>query len=413
MHLNHGLHLTYCTNVHRGETWAETSAALENSTLAVRDRVCPGRPFGIGLRLSARAARELGDPTTLLTFRRWLDRHQCYVFTVNGFSFGAFHGERVKERVFLPDWTTPERLDYTNLLLDLLSRLVPAGIEGSVSTAPGSFKGTVTTAEELKLIRDNVWRCVEHAARVSEQTGRKLHLGLEPEPLGVLENSREVLIFFDRLRVEHRNDARLAEHLGVTYDTCHFAVAFEEPHSALASLRQHGIRISKLHLSNALKVRATPETLAALGAFADDVYLHQVAFRTASGKLKIYPDLPQALAHEAHLFDDGAEAGAEAAAPGVLPFGPHSPPGAEWRIHFHIPLHAPATPLFNHTADHLLGALDALAAAPKLCSHLEMETYTWDVLPPELKGRSVVEQLVAEYGWTLARLAERGLAARG
>jgi hypothetical protein len=82
----------------------------------------------------------------------------------------------------------------------------------------------------------------------------------------------------------------------------------------------------------------------------------------------------------------------------------------EWRIHFHVPLHAPATPPFENTNDHLLGVLDLLAADPKICSHLEMETYTWEVLPPELKSRSVVEQLVAEYDWALARLRERELA---
>jgi hypothetical protein len=81
----------------------------------------------------------------------------------------------------------------------------------------------------------------------------------------------------------------------------------------------------------------------------------------------------------------------------------------EWRIHFHIPLHSPPTPLFDNTTDHLLGVLDLLQGNPALCSHLEMETYTWEVLPEPLRERSVVEQLAAEYHWTLAQLSERGL----
>ena len=393
MKLNHGLHLAYCTNIHRGESWAETLAALQTHTLAVRDRVCPNKPFAIGLRLSQRAAMELSDRTAFLEFQRWLEKNSSYVFTINGFPYGQFHGGRVKEQVYVPDWTSPERLAYTNLLFDLLAQLVPAGIAGSVSTVPGSFKEFITSREQEAGMRQNIFRCVEHIARVAEKSGRNLHLGLEPEPLGWLENSAETISFFDQLRSEHKNDPRLEAHLGVNYDTCHFAVEFEEAQRALPDLVRHGIKISKLHLSSALKVRPTTDALAGLKKFSDDVYLHQVIARGETGGLKFFRDLPDAL----HATGDSSFA---------LPTSPLP----EWRIHFHVPLHAPAAPPFANTNDHLLGALDWLAANPHLCAHLEMETYTWEVLPPEIKSRSVVEQLVAEYDWTLAALAQRGLA---
>lgn len=396
MKLKHGLHLAYCTNIHRGETWGETFAALQAHTLAVRERVCPHAPYGIGLRLSQRAAQELSDRATLLAFQRWLGQHQCYVFTINGFPYGQFHGTRVKEQVYQPDWTTPERLAYTNLLFDLLAQLVPAGIAGSVSTLPGGFKGLVTTADEMKLIRTNLWHCVEHIARVSAQTGRQLHLGLEPEPLCLLETSTETAHFFERLRAEHPHDPRIEEHLGVNYDTCHLAVEFEEAANALAVLQQHRIKLSKIHLSNALRVHPTAEVREQLRAFADDVYLHQTVVRREDGQRVIYRDLKDALAHEP-------------AGPGPGLDDAHLP-SPEWRIHFHIPLHSPPTEYFGNTADHLLGTLDVLAADPARCTHLEMETYTWEVLPGELKNRTVVDQLVAEYEWTLAALRERGLA---
>ena len=399
MKLNYGLHLAYCTNIHRGETWPETFESLKRHTLAVRERVCPGKPYAIGLRLSNRAAHDLSDRATLLAFQRWLGEKQCYVFTINGFPFGRFHGTRVKEQVYLPDWTSPERVAYTNLLFDLLAQLLPAGIEGSVSTVPCGFKERVTNPEQWKTIRSNLWLCVEHIARVSAQTGRKLHLGLEPEPLCLLETSGEVIHFFDRMRAEHRNDARLAEHLGVNYDTCHLAVEFEEPQNALGALQQHGIKISKLHLSSALKIKPTAEARAELAAFADDVYLHQVVVRDADGKCIIYRDLDEALARERELDECGMRDG--------------KPQETEWRIHFHVPLHSAPMGLLGNTSDHLLGALDLLAANPGLCSHLEMETYTWEVLPPERKNRDVVDQLVAEYAWTLERLNERGLVGRG
>jgi hypothetical protein len=386
MQLNHHLHLAYCTNIHRGETWSETFHSLQTHVMAVRERVCPHQPFAIGLRLSHHAAVELSGHSRLLNFQRWLGQNNCYVFTINGFPYGRFHGTRVKEQVYAPDWTTPERLAYTNLLFNLLAHLVPAGVEGSVSTLPGSFKGFAIHAEHLKRIRDNLWSCVEHIARVGQQTGRKLHLGLEPEPMCLLESSAETIHLFERMRHEHPHDPRLAEHLGVNYDTCHFAVEFEEPQNALPCLVHHGIKISKIHLSSALKTRPTDEARQALAGFADDVYLHQVVARDASGNRTIYRDLPEALADNS--------------------------PAEEWRIHFHVPLHAPAAPPFENTNDHLLGVLDLLGTNPQLCSHLEMETYTWEVLPPELKSLNVVDQLAAEYDWTLARLAERGLASR-
>jgi hypothetical protein len=334
----------------------------------------------------------LSDPGTLLEFRRWLGKNNCYVFTINGFPYGQFHGTRIKHQVYRPGWDFPERVAYTNLLFNLLAELVPPGVEGSVSTLPGAFKEASLGPDALKAIRQNLWRSVEYAARISSKTGRKLHLGLEPEPLCLLESSGETLRFFDHLRAEHPHDERLAEHLGVNYDTCHFAVEFEEPHNALPCLVNHGIKISKFHLSSALKLQPTPEACESLKKFADDIYLHQVVARDAAGNRTIFTDLPHALAHARSAFG---------APETELP---------EWRVHFHIPLHAPAAPPFANTNDHLLGVLDLLAANPQLCSHLEMETYTWEVLPPELKSQSVVEQLVGEYDWLLAHLRQRGLA---
>lgn len=389
MELNHGAHLAYCTNVHHGQNWPETFDSLRKFTLAVRDRVCPDRRFAIGLRLGSQAATELADGPTFLEFRRWLDKNNCYIFTINGFPYGAFHGAPVKTQVYLPDWTSPDRLAYTNLLFDLLAKLLPDGMAGSVSTLPGGFKQFIGTAAQKKEIRQNLWRCVEHISRVSGRAGKQLHLGLEPEPLCLLENSAETISFFAQLRDEHANDPRLEKFLGVNYDCCHFAVEFEEPAKALAAFEKAGIRISKIHLSSALKTSATPEAFAALKKFTDDVYLHQVIARGPGGELQFFHDLPDALLSR--------KAGEDSKL-------------AEWRIHYHVPLHAQAVPPFQNTNDHLIGVLDWLKERPKACSHLEMETYTWDVLPPELKSRTVVEQLAAEYDWTLGQLTARGMA---
>lgn len=386
--LSNGSHLAYCTNIHRGQTWGETLASLKEHTLAVRDRVAMDKPYAIGLRLSEEAARELSDKAELKSFQDWLDRENCYVFTINGFPYGRFHGTRVKEQVYAPDWTTPERLAYTKLLFDLLARLLPAGMEGSVSTVPCSFKEFIRSEEQEKAMRDNLWRCVEHVSEVGALSGKTLHLGLEPEPLCYLETSEETVRFYERMREEHPRDERLGKHLGVNYDTCHLAVEFEEPRDVVRRFQEHGVKISKIHLSSALKVRPTEEARRALGRFADDIYFHQVIARDSRNVITRYRDLDVALADESAAGEGD---------------------GLEWRVHFHIPLHYRATAPFGHTADHIMGLLDILNEEPGLCSHLEMETYTWEVMPGSMKERNVVDQLVAEYEWTLAKLGERDI----
>jgi hypothetical protein len=194
MKLQHGLHLAYCTNIHRGESWDQTMHALRHYTLPVRDRVARGRPYAIGLRLGADAARQLSDRATLLEFQKWLERENCYIFTINGFPYGKFHGTRVKEQVYAPDWTTRERLDYTNLLFDLLGEIVPAGIEGSVSTVPVSFKEFIRDTRQVTEAATNLWRCIELISKSVRRSGRKPHLGLEP-PLCYPDISDETVKF--------------------------------------------------------------------------------------------------------------------------------------------------------------------------------------------------------------------------
>jgi sugar phosphate isomerase/epimerase len=414
--LRHDIHLAYCTNIHRGETWEQTFETLQKYTLAVRDRVAPKQPYAIGLRLGDQASRQLSDRATLTAFQRWLDANDCYIFTINGFPYGSFHGARVKEQVYAPDWTTDDRLAYTKRLFDLLAELVPAGLEGSVSTVPCSFKEFITTPNQVAEMRANLWRCVEHIAQVSEKSGRMLHLGLEPEPLCYLETTAETVAFFQQLRADRPTDDRLNRHLGVNYDTCHLAIEFEDAAASIRELRDNNIKISKLHFSSALKVKPTQEARRALVSFVEPVYFHQVIAKWPAGSAAVTwnkdglpslasenvsgresqitrtRDLDLALAQSANL---------DALTDDQLP---------EWRIHFHIPLHSRPTELFDTTTHQILGVIDLLADNPNLCHHIEMETYTWEVLPGALKNRSVVDQLADEYAWTLDKLRARQLA---
>lgn len=392
MQLTDGLHLAYCTNIHRGEDWAETFAGLERHTRAVQDRVSGGRPYAIGLRLSDRASRELVEPATFRAFREWLQRHNAYVFTINGFPYGQFHGQRVKEQVYRPDWSRPERLEYTRRLFRILADLLPPGVPGSVSTVPVSYKAFQRSPEEDRLAIQQLWECVDFLEDLSRESGHDLHLGLEPEPLCTLETTAECVGYFERLRAARPGDRRIETRLGVNYDCCHLAIEYESPAEALSRLRAAGIRLSKIHLSNALSVRPTPDVRHALQAFAEDIYFHQVIERRPDGTLVRHADLQDALA---------------------TPTTAAGAPLPEWRVHFHIPLHAEPQGGFGTTADHLVGILDAVKADPGLCRHFEMETYTWEVMPAAMKQRDVVDQLVHEYEWTLARFAERGFRPAG
>lgn len=401
MQLGHGIHLGYCTNIHRGETWTETFEALKEYTLRVKAQVCPDRPYGIGLRLAADAAKELrSGKGEMQRFQKWLDEHDCYVFTINGFPYGTFHGERVKEQVYVPDWTTQERLDYTCLLFDILSELLSAGMAGSVSTLPGSFKEFITDdVTQCAMMVKNLLKCHRHIESLRKKTGHDLHLGLEPEPLGYFETSVETVDFFGRLkegaRLEGLNEDRVLRNIGVNYDTCHLAIEFEQADQALGRLKAAGIRISKIHLSSALCLQATPEARERLKDFEEGVYLHQVVVREGAEVVRRFRDLPDALD-----FAEQAEQSGDTV-------------GDEWRVHFHVPVHTQPEALFADTRDHILATMEVLAADPDLCSHFEIETYTWAVMPEVMRAGDVVDQIVREYDWCLNEFNVRGLGKMG
>ncbi|MBT5902220.1 MAG: metabolite traffic protein EboE [Opitutaceae bacterium] len=391
MKLKHGLHLAYCTNVHRGESWAQTFEMLERHTLVVRERIAAGQPYAIGLRLGQNAAAELAQPATLAAFRQWLDQHDCYVFTINGFPYGSFHGTRVKEQVYAPDWSTPERLTYTKQLFDLIAELVPAGVAGSVSTVPGSFKDwTANDPDRRAAIFANMTAIGRYIAERSARTGRDLHLGLEPEPCCYFETTPETIDFFKGWRASDPSveSEGLMRHVGVNYDCCHLGVEFESAAQSLDLLTAAGIRLSKIHLSSALRVTPDEAGRAAVAAFVEPTYLHQVVVGNAkTGEVRRrYVDLPDALAD-------------------TKPTDPDD----EWRVHFHLPLHAAPGAPFSDTRDHLLDTLDWMKTHPDACQHAEMETYTWEVLPSALRI-GIEDQLVREYEWTLESLKSRSLA---
>ena len=389
------VHLSYCTNIHPGESWPEVRANLERYLVPVRERVAPGRPFGVGLRLSAESARTLATPEALDELRAFLRAHDLYVFTINGFPYGPFHGRPVKEQVYLPDWLDPERLAYTDQLADILAALLPEGVEGTISTVPGAFAPRVHGEADQARMAQALLDHVAHLVRLRVTTGRRVALALEPEPCCFLETIAQAVDFFERYlfsaeAVEWVSSSTgltrvaaataIREHLGVCLDACHMAVEFEEPAKVLEALRAAEIRVPKVQVTAGLRVvlrDGDDATLDALGAFADDVYLHQVVERRADGTLTRHLDLPQALA--------AARAGKWQGT-------------REWRVHFHVPVFRERYGAFLGTQEYVAELL-RLVREGDVSEHFEVETYTWDVLPEEFRREGIVAGIAREVEW--------------
>jgi hypothetical protein len=377
------IHLSYCSNIHAGESWDATFRNLKIYIPEVKKRLEHKGPFGIGLRLSHEAAVVLERPEILQEFRDWLKQTNAYVFTLNCFPYGGFHRTKVKEQVHAPDWTTEARLAYTLRCFRILAQLLPEGVEGGISTSPLSYRhwfvSDLEKNEAFEKATTHLIAVAVELVRLQQETGKFLHLDIEPEPDGLLENSEELIRYFKEwlipmgktsLAKQLGITAKAAEqlikaHLQVCYDVCHFAIGYEKPKEAFKKLKQAGIGIGKIQLSAALKL-LIPESPferfsigKRLGEFADTTYLHQVVGRTKEEGLISYPDLPQALAQLGNTQD------------------------LEWRVHFHVPIFLANYGTFQATQEDIVEVLKLVNANPSITNHLEVETYTWEVLPQD------------------------------
>lgn len=388
-------HLTYCTNIHAGESWPEVEAALARYLPEVKRQVSPDAPMGVGLRLSALAAAGLFQSSVRSRFKQFLSDGDFYVFTINAFPYGSFHGTRVKEMVYAPDWRTPERLTFTNLVADILSDIAPGGMTASISTVPGAFKAGVTTKADVDRIAEGFARAAFHLYGISREMGRLITLAIEPEPACFLETTAEALSFlqdhifsgtgralFSRLAEvpAAEAEASLRRHIGLCFDVCHSAVAFEETAPTLAAVRAAGIAVAKLQLSAALSATGDASHFERLlGRFDDGIYLHQTVQRR-NGEITRHTDLP-----EAFLTARRGSA------------------GGEWRVHCHVPVFVDRFETLGSTQQNLREAL-ALCRTQEISPHLEVETYTWNVLPEALKSSEIVGDIVRELQWVRAEL---------
>lgn len=388
-------HLTYCSNIYAGESWEEHFLALKQSFPLIKQQLSPDEPMGIGLRLSDRASRDLIGENNLKNFREWLSDHGAYVFTMNGFPFGGFHHTRVKDQVHAPDWTIKERLNYTLRLFNILAQLLPDGIEGGISTSPLSYKPWFQTRDETAGAQDaatkNVLWVIRELYTTWQRTGVLLHLDIEPEPDGFLASGREFIDWFendllvkgkewlaDELKISPSEaEGIVRRHLCLCYDVCHFAIGYEPHAEIIKELAEKKIKVGKIQISAALKARIPRSAeqralvVSEFSKFNEPTYLHQVIAQGTNGGLLRYPDLPEALSDS-----ENADV-------------------SEWRAHFHVPIFKEDFGLLKSTQSDIVQVLEIFRKTP-FTNHLEVETYTWDVLPDTLKlplNQSIIREL--------------------
>jgi len=378
----------YCLSVHPGENLADIRTAIDRHTLAVKAHVAPEASYPVGLRLSASAAEELAGKTELEAFAGFLARRDLFVTGINGFPYGAFHNTTVKASVYAPDWATRERLNYTGRLATILAALLPEGETGNLSTVPLGYKKSGWPPSEPSVYVRTLSVLAEFLHQLHQETNREIVLALEPEPDCLLENTNEAIAWFeDQFLFEgsrwlSRNNRRtrdeaetlLRKHVGLCLDTCHFAVAFEDPLTALIRFESACIRVARVQLSAAVRITVSEESLHRLTAFIDPVYLHQTKILLPRGEIISLPDLS---------VDTLKAAGQRE--------------GCELRTHFHIPLFFADDGVLGSTRTDLTP--DFFAHVQEQKYPLEIETYTFDVLPPALRSASVVDSLIREYEW--------------
>jgi len=406
MYINETQHLTYCLNVHPGEDWDSNFAAIKKYAVEIRRRVSPDKPFGLGMRLSRIAADELIKPERMAEFKSFLQKHDLYVFTINGFPYGVFHGAVVKESVYQPDWTTEERVVYTNLLADILAELLPENVMGSVSSVPGTYVGNINhgkhgksgeNGETLKaeighkgggclpVIAENIAKSANHLAAVEQAKGKHIILAMEPEPDCLFDSTESTIEFFNEVLAESscmRNlDFDWRRYIGVCLDTCHMSVVFEDPTESLTRLLASSITVAKVQISAALRAKTGEETAARLTDFAEHVYLHQTRLKRED---------PSIIDHYLDITAAALTAVAEEK-------------NGEVRVHMHVPLYFEKSGPLRSTVNDLTQEFFRNVSAAEI-PHLEIETYTFDVLPTELSNIPIEDSIEREFQVVMDKL---------
>ncbi len=375
------LHVGYCTNVHAGRGLAEMQANLRRHATEVKKKCSPNHPMGVGLWLSAVSARELRKPDSLEPFRDWLREVELTPYTLNGFPYGDFHQDVVKHLVYQPTWMEPARVEYTRDLIAIQDGLLPDGLQGSISTLPICWGAPSPSAEKLAV--EHLRQIAACAAELEQESGRLIYVCIEPEPGCHIQRTDDMIGFFENHLLGENDEEIVRRHIRVCHDICHASVMFESQRDVFQRYQAAGISIGKVQVSSAVCLRADSAdprerklALAQLAAFGEDRYLHQTSVRTADGRSLFFEDLPEAL---------------QAASDPAVATG-------EWRVHFHVPVYLERFGQLGTSRDDIIECLRAAEEFSDV-QHYEVETYAWNVLPPELQVEHLADGIAQELTW--------------
>jgi sugar phosphate isomerase/epimerase len=362
--------LTYCGNVHAAEdleAWLHGVARWS----APIGRAQPAG-FGLGAWWNAGIAAELaGSEAARVRVARELDRLQLTIATLNVFPYGDFHAPAVKLGVYRPDWTTEDRLVYTRDA----ARAVAGILELQDQRPPLVPLSTLPLGHgvlDLRLAARNLARAASALAEVEERTGLRLLLALEPEPCCALETVAATAAFCEQWLLRPGAwtvpEDVLRRHLGLCVDLCHLAVVREDPLAAAAC----GLEVGKIQVSSCLELR-DPKALDRLLAFDESRYLHQTVAESGARAL----DLAEVRSRRSEFER-----------------------GGRLRTHFHVPVFWDDEGALGSTRAEVERALRGWPSPLPL---LEVETYTWGVLPQELQPADLVAGIRQELAWTRER----------
>jgi hypothetical protein len=371
-------------------------ASVEEFVPKVKRRLGVEGKFGVSLRISGDSQKTLSESAQARSdLKKFLDGEGLYVFTINAFPYGPFKGQRVMERVYEPDWTTNQRVEYTKSIADILVDITDADTSPSIQTAPLAFAPNVSDENYIARFTTSVFEVLAHLYHLEARTGRRVKLSIEPEPACYLETTDETVAFFKERMHAPAGVAELAKiaqiplseaegaikrYLGIVFDIGHQSVGFEDIPQSLEKLVNAGIPIFKLQEAAALWVESLSlDIIPELRRFTDTIYLSQTSLKTAEGIVK-YLNLGEAL--------DAYEA---------------NPVPTEMRTHFHVPVFLEEIGPFKTTRFAVQQAL-AMHRKQPLSDHLEIETYTWDVLPAELKTGDIVDYVSRELEFVMKEL---------
>lgn len=382
----------YCTNVHAGATLSTTRANLEHYAVRIRRLLGLDSPLDVGLWLAAETAEALVTDECLESFVDWLDDHDLRAFAINGFPFHDFHMPPVKHMVYVPHWGAPEREYHTRNLISIMAALLTPGLEAGISTLPVGWLHPYRELQaDLAEAAARLESVAQFAHETKQQTGRLIHIDIEPEPGCFIESSLGLVRYFQEYFKDDARHEAIHTHLRVCHDICHAAVMFEDQAEMFRRYDDAGIKIGKVQVSNAIRVDfdalskdEKTEALQQLKAFEEDRYLHQTCIRdNATGAITFHEDLP--------LATKAAEERGE--------------PIGEWRVHFHVPIYLESFGLLGTTRDYIDDCLE-LMKPKKDVKHFEVETYAWNVLPKELQKDDLAEGIADELIWLRERMGD-------